>query len=700
MQWPVTHQQTRRIASAGLPSAIAFNPRAVSIAEGLRAAFAVAAIVAVSEWLHRPPLMDAALAAWLTCMCDAGGPIRQRVPFLLGFGIVGAAFTAGFGLLGTLAPLPVVIAAATAGVFCTSLVRIYGQSMTQVGNLLTVTLVLALTRTLPDLGHAVLQGLVFLGGSLWALALTMAIWRVHPYAPAVRAVAECWRALALLVADLREVLRLPAAPESEWDRHAREHRNNVRTLLEAARVAVLATVRTRGPVSGRAAQSWIRLEAAEQIFNALVALSALLPGEKRPEVRAAADHMLRLLRPLLLRLGTSMLTETEDRPARLERAATAIAGGPATVPDSPVHLIAQTIAERLRIAITLANPDTLAPVPEGPTNIGWRKRVLGPLRANLDPSSAALRHALRAAAAACVGFMLTLAWPTGYGYWLTITLVLTMQPYYAVTITRAAERIAGTVLGGAVGAAIAVACPTPVSMAVALFPLAVVALAVRAVNFGLFMACVTPVVVLLVELARPGQNQVEIAVMRGLYTVAGGVLALAFSALLWPVWEPSRLRGELRAAIAAHGRYACAEIAAVLGESSQAKVEQARRAAGIASNNAEASLQRALLEPARGDTARLEAALTIDAALRRIAGRVSALQVDAAMHPHDRAAWQAWRDWIATATTLLADGRADLPPRPPVPAGDADGESLARIARQLELAAGALGRLDQAAATV
>ena len=242
-----------------------------------------------------------------------------------------------------------------------------------------------------------------------------------------------------------------------------------------------------------------------------------------------------------------------------------------------------------------------------------------------------------------VGFTVTLAWPTSYGYWLTITLVLTMQPYFAVTITRAAERIAGTVLGGAIGAVIAIACPTPVAMAVALFPLAVLALAVRAVNFGLFMACVTPVVVLLVELARPGQNQVEIAVMRGLYTVAGGVLALVFSALLWPVWEPSRLRSELRAAIAAHGSYACAEIAALLGEGSPAKVQQARRAAGIASNNAEASLQRALLEPARGDTARLQAALTIDAALRRIAGRVSALQVDAAMHEHDRAAWLAWR---------------------------------------------------------
>ena len=677
----------------GLASAITFNPRAVSLAEGVRAALSVAVIVAASEWLRWPLLMEAALAAWLTCLCDAGGPIRQRVPFLFGFGVAGAALTAGFGLLGTRAPLPVVVAAATVGVFCISLLRVYGQAAMQVGNLLTVVLVLALTRDLPDLGRAAAQGLVFLGGSLWALLLTMVIWRLYPYLPALRAVAECWRVLALLAADLRAVLRHPASGETEWDRHAREHRRSVRTAIEAARVTVLATVRTRGPVSGRAAQCWIRLEAAEQIFGALIALSDLLQGETRPEERDAADRMLRRLAPVAFALGESMVTEAADRLARLERAAAAIADSAGSLPDSPVYRIADTIAERLRIAITLAKPDALAPVPPGPAQGGWRKLLLGPLRANLDPSSAVLRHALRAAAAAAAGFVVTLAWPTSYGFWLTITLVLTMQPYFAVTLTRAAERIGGTVLGGAIGAVIAVACPTPAAMAVALFPLAVLALAVRAVNFGLFMACMTPVIVLLIELARPGQSQVEIAVMRGLYTVAGGALALLFSALLWPVWEPARLRDELRAAIAAHGRYACTEIAALLGEARRDQVEQARRTAGVASNNAEASLQRALLEPSRGDTERLEAALTIDAALRRIAGRVTALQVDAALHPHDRAAWRRWRDWIDTASVRLAEGRADLPPRPPVPAGDVDSESLLRIARQLELAAGALARL-------
>ncbi len=87
------------------------------------------------------------------------------------------------------------------------------------------------------------------------------------------------------------------------------------------------------------------------------------------------------------------------------------------------------------------------------------------------------------------------------------------------------------------------------------------------------------------------------ALLRAAFTVAGGAVALAAAWVLWPVWEPARLTGELRQAILAHGNYAATEIKAILGEASPDAVTQARRAAGLASNALEASLQRALLEP-------------------------------------------------------------------------------------------------------
>ncbi len=272
-------------------------------------------------------------------------------------------------------------------------------------------------------------------------------------------------------------------------------------------------------------------------------------------------------------------------------------------------------------------------------------------------------------------------------------MLMTMQPFFALTFTRALERIGGTVLGGVAAAGIAILCRTPLQLAVAVFPLALLAFTIRRVSFGLFIAGITPIVVLLSEIVQV-QGEMRLAMMRALYTVIGGGLAIVGSVVLWPSWEPGRLNKELRAAITAHGRYARAELAAMLGEATAVDVDQARRAAGLASNNVEASLQRVLLEPHSGG-GDLEPALTIDAALRRMAGRLSALQLNPG-HDHDVDSWHAWRDWIDAVTERLATGGHEFPPRPALPAGDEQADSLTRIARQLDIARGALGRLRAA----
>ncbi len=682
-----------RTPAEGLPRAIAINLRRISIAEGIRAALATAVIVALNEWLQWPPIMEAALAALLTCLCDAGGPIRRRLPSIVTFGVVGALITAGFGLLRA-APLPVVIPLACACMFATSLARIYGQSAMQVGNLLTVVLVLALTRTIPDLAEAALLAGLFLAGSLWALLLTMVIWRLHPYLPARRAVAGVYAQLAGMAHDLRLVLKHPEPGDVVWDRHARAHHRMVRDAIEEAREAVLATVRVRGPITGRAAQSWIRLEAAEQIFAALIALSDRLAAAPEPATRIAVDRILRLLRVVLVLLGRYIVSDMPHRLARLGLAVAAMSNTLAALPDSALHHIVDIIIERVRIAITLAAPEEFVPGrAPGDKPVPMRERVLRPLRANLNRDSEALRHALRVAVVGVPAFAITLHWPGPYQHWLTIMLVLTMQPYFALTFTRALERIAGTVVGGMVAAALTVVCTTPLSIAVALFPLAVIALAVRGASFGLFITCITPLIVLLSELGRPGTSELAIAGMRALFTLIGGSFAVVGCMVLWPSWEPGRLARELCAAIAAHGRYGAAEISWLLGDATETIVQQARRASGVASNNVEASLQRVLMEPSRVDRARLEAALTIDAGLRRIAGRLSALQLDPQQHEHDRAAWLAWRDWILSVADRLAGGGSTLPPRPALPQADPHADALARIARQFELIAGALKRV-------
>jgi uncharacterized membrane protein YccC len=318
-----------------------------------------------------------------------------------------------------------------------------------------------------------------------------------------------------------------------------------------------------------------------------------------------------------------------------------------------------------------------------------RQRLLQPLRANLTWSSPALRHALRAVAIATPALAFTMIWFTPYDHWLTITLVLTMQPYFGLTYTRALERIAGTVIGGLLAALIGLVCTTPISIALAMFPLAVAALAVRTVSYGLYMAALTPLIVLLVDIGQPGTSEWAIAGIRALFTLVGGAVAVAGCYLLWPSWEPQRLVQEVRSAIAAQGRYAVAVLSHLLDEETITDVEHARRAAGIASNSLEGSIGRALLEPVNTSRSALQAAMVIDAALRRCAGRSTAIMLAPDVQTTlPQSAWRAWRDWIAQSAAALATGRPHLEPRPSTAT-----ETVARIARQMELIAGTLDRM-------
>jgi uncharacterized membrane protein YccC len=666
---------------------------AISLMEGFRAALSVAAIVAFGEYLGRPPLMEAALGALFTCLADAGGPVRRRLPSMVTFAVVGAVITAVFGLSRAL-PLWMVIPLACVGLLCTGFARVWGSSAMQVGNLSSVVLIFAVYRPM-DWAQAGIYASAFFGGSVWALLLTLLIWRLHPFGPARAAIAECYRQLALMSREMHGLV-LRGADVRAWEAHARAHRRAVRDGIERARSAVKDTVRWRGGTSPRLAQGLVRVETADQIFGVLIAFSELLEQERDPALLDAAARVLRLAGPALAVLGAASRADRILPDSRLDFAVTRMRA--ASAGHERLRAIVDALVERLRIAGVMAGPTGLAPDDpiENEARVPWMRRVVDPVRANLGWESSSFRHALRTAVVAAPAFAFTLPHYRGYEHWLTITLVMTMQPFFALTWQRAVERVAGTVLGGVVAAVLAIVCTTPLTIAVALFPLAMIAFALRQVSFGAFIAGITPLVVLLSELGRLGTSELEIAMIRAGYTLVGGLFAVAGVVLLWPSWEPDRLRQELKAAIAAHARYATAVLALASGEGDAAAIEAARRGAGLASNNLETSISRALLEPGQGTGLsgaapdRLEAAMLVDAALRRLAGRLAALQLAADPKAGmDAAEWEAWRRWIATALDGLQASPAAAPPRP----AGSPVEALARIGRQIELMQGALARL-------
>ena len=673
------------------------DPRALTPTEGVRAALAVGPFLIARQALDIRLLGMSALAAFLTCLCDTGGPVNERVRPTLTYALAGTLLVAAMGLARDLGP----VAAVTAGgvvLFGCAMMRIYGQAGQTVGNLLGVAAVLALDHPL-DPAAAAATGGAFLAGGLWASLLTLGLWRLHPHQPARRALGACYHALSALVGDMTSVLT-EDGDARRWARHAREYRRITRERIETARDNLLGAVRWLGPGSVRAAQGLIRLEVAEQVFGHIIALSDLLePEGERPDraqARLAALHGLRRLRLLLRVLARAITTDRLGHTRLIDQLLAGMDAQAATLPpDDPVGAALTAITERMRIAVTVTAPATARPgVDAAGRPPPLLPRLVTTLRANLTRDSLPLRHALRVVVLGVPALAVTMIWYGPYVHWLTITLLVTLQPYYAQTFTRALERVGGTVLGGLFAAAIGLLFTTPTALTTGTIVFLLGAMAVRYVSFALFIAVLTPMIVLLSESGLPGHSELMVAALRGGFTLLGGVIALAGCFLLWPAWDTTRLTAELRTAITAHGTYAAAVLSWLLGELPGTELPAMRRAAGLATNNVEASLSRALLEPARLDRRKLERAMLIDAALRRFAGRLSVLQLagaqagPATLLPAETL--RAWREWLSRSAAALAAGPpVRLDARPAIDASLPGADGLARMARQLELMAAA-----------
>jgi uncharacterized membrane protein YccC len=169
--------------------------------------------------------------------------------------------------------------------------------------------------------------------------------------------------------------------------------------------------------------------------------------------------------------------------------------------------------------------------------------------------------------------------------------------------------------------------------------------------------------------------------------VLGGLIAVLANLVLWPSWQPEQVRRDLADTIAAHAAYARAVL---LGAGGDAGAR--RRQAGLSSNNLEASLQRAMHEPRRGQRDRLQTALLADAALRRLAGRLAAISLDPPALGDARAA--AVCAWVPEALAALASG-VKPPPRPAEATGV---DAVDRLARQVDVLAVALEKAKWAPA--
>jgi uncharacterized membrane protein YccC len=117
-------------------------------------------------------------------------------------------------------------------------------------------------------------------------------------------------------------------------------------------------------------------------------------------------------------------------------------------------------------------------------------------------------------------------------YWVLLTVAIVLKPDFGSVFARALQRTIGTVAGVLLGALVLVVLPHNGWILVAMALAAGALPWARAANYGLFSVSVTPLVLILLDLANPGGAGLVAA--RLLDTAVGCGIVLVFGYLIWP----------------------------------------------------------------------------------------------------------------------------------------------------------------------
>jgi uncharacterized membrane protein YccC len=601
---------------------------------GLRAGLAVGGAAFTSLLLHHP-LGWAALGALYVCLVDNGGPYRLRLGNITAVLVPGALAI----VLGSAAGAHFLTGVFITALFCfaMTLLRVVSQPLAASSVLVLICYVVAYGHTEHSFPSAAAGGLQYLLGGLWAAALALVLWPVDPFRPAREAVAHLYASLTTL-ADA-----LPDAATPAGLTRFNAAIAHTRLAIETAHKALAATPARMTARTLRARNLTVLTESADLLLARILRFSDLAETARQPLPPIAA-WLHAALSPIETALqqrpldNAASFDQQGSRSTDLHRATARLEptlANPYLITTLHDALFNFEIAyEALRAIWTGAESTQprFAPYLPAPTRIPAPRLWLESLRSNLTPQSLMFRYALRLAAVVALDTLILHYIHVTHGYWLAMTSLIVLRPFAGETVRRSFERVAGTIAGGLLAAGLTAVFANQTQLLCLVTLCAAGAVAFYAVDYAWYCFFLTPTIVLL---TLPRLHDFHLAAVRAEMTFLGALIAVAAMLLLFPERESLQLPRLLARGATADAAYLRATLVywstpALTPEAHRIQAERtllapARRRCGLAVNDAEDTLDHALLEhalplnPRAAATERLNrAALTFTTYLRRI----------------------------------------------------------------------------------
>ncbi|MCD6068457.1 MAG: hypothetical protein K0S33_3283 [Bacteroidetes bacterium] len=207
-----------------------------------------------------------------------------------------------------------------------------------------------------------------------------------------------------------------------------------------------------------------------------------------------------------------------------------------------------------------------------------------------------LAYALRVSLGLCLGVFLYRFFNIDHGYWIPLTMIIVIQPYYGATLKKSFQRIAGT-LGGTVLGGLIMLLPLPKEAFVVLLIIVsfFVAYFLRN-NYKIGVFFVTVMMVIMMQLSQTATW--ELIGWRILSTLIGAGLAIIAGYVFWPVWEKERFPALVLKTLEQNRMYLQTVLLQYTGDLPTGESwSKYRRAAEGANNDLFACVQRMYEEP-------------------------------------------------------------------------------------------------------
>jgi uncharacterized membrane protein (TIGR01666 family) len=173
---------------------------------------------------------------------------------------------------------------------------------------------------------------------------------------------------------------------------------------------------------------------------------------------------------------------------------------------------------------------------------------------NISLKSSHFRHAVRVTLGLLVGYIASLFFELGHGYWILLTIAVILKPAFSITKQRNLHRIGGTMLGVITGFLILYFIPDDTVIFALMLIAMVLAYSFLKINYFIASTSITIYVILSFNFLNQ-QHITSVLQERVVDTIIGSAIAYLISSYVLPVWEHSQINQYIKEALNANRRY-------------------------------------------------------------------------------------------------------------------------------------------------